>query len=112
VSWSYDKARCHRTVTLWITVGRLACVQGNSRDPQGLGAAIREARDAAGWTQAELAERAGVSRAFVVGIERGGRPRAELSRVLAVVRALGKAVALVDDQRPGSFDQALDELLG
>jgi transcriptional regulator with XRE-family HTH domain len=87
-------------------------MQMTVRDPQGLGAAVRQARDEAGWTQSELAERAGVSRAFVVGLERGVRPRAELLRVLAVVRALGKAVALVDDEQPGSFDQALDEILG
>lgn len=48
----------------------------------------------------------------MVGLERGTRPRAELFRILAVVRALGKAVALVEDEQPGSFDQALDEMLG
>jgi hypothetical protein len=33
-------------------------------------------------------------------------------RVLAVIRALGKAITLVDDERPSSFDSALDEILG
>ena len=83
-----------------------------STDPQGLGAAIRQARDARGWTQAVLAERSGVSRAFVLDLERGARSRAELGRVLAVVRALGLAVILVDDERPGDFDTALDQALG
>lgn len=81
-------------------------------DPQSLGAAIRQARGTRGWTQAQLAERAGVSRAFVLDLERGARARAELFRVLAVVRALGKAVALVDDRPPRSFEQELDEVLG
>lgn len=87
-------------------------MQGRVRDPQSLGAAVRQARNARAWTQEELATAAGVSRAFVVGLERGTRPRAELFRVLAVVRALGKAVALVEDEQPGSFDQALDAMLG
>jgi len=85
---------------------------GRVRDPQSLGAAVRQARDVRGWTQEELAKAAGVSRAFVVGLERGARPRAELFRVLAVVRALGKALTFIDDERPGSFDQTLDEILG
>jgi HTH-type transcriptional regulator/antitoxin HipB len=76
-----------------------------------LGAEIRAQRLARGLTQAELAARAEVSRAFVVDIERGKRPRAELSRVLAVVRALDLALALVPDES-GDFDAALDELLG
>jgi HTH-type transcriptional regulator/antitoxin HipB len=87
-------------------------MQRNVTDPQSLGAAIRQARSARAWTQGQLAERAGVSRAFVLELERGARSRAELTRVLAVVRALGKAITLVDDPRPGSFDEALEEILG
>lgn len=79
-------------------------------DPHALGAAIREARTAHGWTQAEVAGRAGVSRSFVLDLERGARPRAELARVFSVLRAVGKAIRVVDD-RPGSFDEALDEVL-
>jgi HTH-type transcriptional regulator / antitoxin HipB len=81
-------------------------------DPQALGAAIREARTARSWTQAALAERAGVSRPFVLELERGARPRAELVRVLSVLKALSKSITLVDDGRPGSFDDILDEVLG
>ncbi len=76
-----------------------------------LGAQLRELRRARGWTQAELAERAGVSRKFVIDLERGQRVRAELDRVLAVVRALDRQIALVEGARP-SFDSALDQLLG
>lgn len=61
-------------------------------------------------TQGELAGRARVSRAFVIDIERGQRPGAELGRVLAVLRALGLAISLVQDQSP-TFEQALDALL-
>lgn len=76
-----------------------------------LGAALRDRRESARLTQAQLAERAGVSRAFIIDIERGRRPRAELNRVLAVIRALDAAVSLVD-HRARSAEQALSELLG
>jgi y4mF family transcriptional regulator len=76
-----------------------------------IGAQVRDARRARGLTQAVLAERAGVSRKFVIDLERGQRTRAELDRVLAVVRALDLEIALVDRSRP-TFDAALDELLG
>lgn len=76
-----------------------------------LGAQLRAARHARGLTQAQVAEGAKVSRAFVIDLEQGKRPGAELSRVLAVSQALGLSFALVDDDRP-SFDSALDRLLG
>lgn len=64
-------------------------------DPRALGAAVRDARKRAGWTQADLAQRSAVSRQFVIGLERGANPGAELQRVLAVLRALGLAVSLL-----------------
>ncbi len=75
-----------------------------------LGAALRERRERAGLTQGRLAERAGVSRAFVIDLERGRRPRAELHRVLAVMRALDAAITLADNQHRDTED-ALAELL-
>ncbi len=76
-----------------------------------LGAAVRSRRDEAGLTQSQLAERAGVSRGFLVDLERGQRPRAELFRVLAVIKALDAAVTLVD-HRAQTAEDALAELLG
>lgn len=76
-----------------------------------LGAALRSRRDRAGLTQGQLAERAGVSRGFVIDLERGLRPRAELFRVLAVIKALDAAIALVD-HRTQTPEEALAELLG
>lgn len=76
-----------------------------------LGAALRASRRSQGLTQDALAQRAQVSRAFVVDIEKGKRPRAELGRVLAVIQALGLGVSLVRDDEP-SFDDALADLLG
>lgn len=76
-----------------------------------LGAALRERREQVGLTQARLAEKAKVSRAFIIDLERGKRPRAELGRVLAILRALDVAVTLVDADRRGTED-ILAELLG
>lgn len=76
-----------------------------------LGAAIRAQRRGRGWTQADLADRAQVSRRFVGELEAGQRTGAEIGRVLAVLRALDVAISLVDDRRE-SFDDALREVLG
>ena len=38
-----------------------------------LGQRIREHRKALGWTQEELADRAGIDRSYVGGVERGDR---------------------------------------
>jgi transcriptional regulator with XRE-family HTH domain len=80
-------------------------------DVRGLGAAIRAQRRDRGWSQADLADRAQVSRRFVGELEAGQRTGAELGRVLAVLRALDVAITLVDDRRD-SFDDALREVLG
>lgn len=100
VSWLYDFRGCHGIVT---SVQPL-------RNEIELGAALRARREAAGLTQAQVAERARVSRAFVIDLERGRRPRAELGRALAVVRALEAAVVVVD-HRAVSAEEALTHLL-
>lgn len=59
---------------------------------------IQEQRHQLGLTQAEVAQRAGVGRRFVVDLERG-HPRAEFAKVLAVLDAVGVeplAVPVVD----------------
>lgn len=58
------------------------------RTPADLGAIIRERRRELGLGQAELAERIGVSRQWVIGVERG-RARAELGLVLRALDSLG-----------------------
>lgn len=62
--------------------------------PQDLGAAVRDARTSAQLTQAELAERADVSREWLIGLERGTRPRAELTKILGVLAALDQPLML------------------
>ncbi|MBV9754742.1 MAG: helix-turn-helix transcriptional regulator [Hyphomicrobiales bacterium] len=53
-----------------------------------LGAAIRDRRKQLKLDQAAFAKRVGVSRQWVIGIERG-RPRAELALVLRAIDVLG-----------------------
>jgi HTH-type transcriptional regulator/antitoxin HipB len=77
-----------------------------------LAAAIRGRRQELGLSQAQLASRAHVSRAWVNAFE-SGKPAAELRLVLAVVDALGLELRLGesedDPMRGGTVD--LDELL-
>lgn len=58
------------------------------RTPQDIGALLRENRKKAGLGQADLARRIGVSRQWVVEVERG-KPRAEMGLVLRAFNTLG-----------------------
>ena len=58
------------------------------RTPADLGAVIRDQRKRLGLGQAELSEKIGASRQWVVGIERG-HSRAELGLVLRTLDTLG-----------------------
>jgi HTH-type transcriptional regulator/antitoxin HipB len=70
------------------------------RTPADLGAVIREHRKHLGLDQAELAKRIGVSRQWVIGVERG-RARAELGLVLRAIDALGLQLqAYLPNPRP------------
>lgn len=53
---------------------------------------LRQAREAAGLTQTELAQRAGIGRATVERIEAGRSPRANLSTRRVLADALGVSV--------------------
>lgn len=57
------------------------------RTPKDIGLVIRERRRELGIDQAELAQRVGVSRQWLVEIE-GGKPRAEIGLVLRTLREL------------------------
>lgn len=59
-----------------------------ARTPADLGAVIRDRRKQLKLDQATFAERIGVSRQWVIEIERG-HPRAELGLVLRALDALG-----------------------
>jgi y4mF family transcriptional regulator len=66
------------------------------RTSRELGSAIRRARLDRSWSQAELAARAGTTRAWVIGIEQG-KATAELGLVLRAIAALGLTLDLVAD---------------
>jgi len=76
-----------------------------------LGSAVREARLRQGLTQAQLAERAQVSRSFVIGLEAGSKSGAELGRVFSVIKALGLKLQLTVDDSSG-YAQALQQIIG
>ena len=58
------------------------------RTPRDLGAAVRDRRRALQLDQAALARQAGVSRQWIIALEKG-KPGAELGLVLRTLKALG-----------------------
>ena len=71
-----------------------------------LGATIRRARKQRGWTQGDLAVRAGISRRTLVALE-GGNPRGEIGIVVRVIAALDRELAITERSGGGG-----DDLLG
>ena len=63
--------------------------------PATVGAIIRARRTARGWSQQALADRAGVSRKFLIDLE-AGHDRAQLGKTMAVTAALGLSLAATD----------------
>jgi HTH-type transcriptional regulator/antitoxin HipB len=68
------------------------------RAPIDIGCAIRDRRSRLGLDQEELARRVGVSRKWIVEVEKG-KPRAEIGLVLRTLIALGLKLSLDDDSR-------------
>jgi HTH-type transcriptional regulator / antitoxin HipB len=79
----------------------------NARD---LGLYVRDRRQAKGWTQAELAVAANVSRRWLAALE-AGKGTAQVGLVFQTLEALGLVSDIQRaDAGPGQID--LDELLG
>ncbi len=76
-----------------------------------LGATLRQHRLDAGLTQAQLAERAGVSLRWVVQFESGKTAGAELSKVFGVFAALGQGLATSPLPQPDRAEAELMQLL-
>lgn len=74
-----------------------------------LGRAIKDARHESGLTQQQLAERAGISRAWLARVESGHR-KAEIEYLMRTVAALGLTLALAP-LPPDDTDPALAEAL-
>ena len=66
------------------------------RNPTDLGAFIRDRRSQLGLDQAELAEKAGTSRKWLIEVEQG-KPRAEIGLVLGTLKTLGVSLDLQTD---------------
>jgi HTH-type transcriptional regulator/antitoxin HipB len=62
------------------------------RTPVDLGALIRERRIKLGLDQRSLAQKVGVSRQWIVEVEKG-KPRAEIGLLLRTIAALGISLA-------------------
>jgi transcriptional regulator with XRE-family HTH domain len=73
-----------------------------------VGASIRAVRVRRRWRQADVAERAGVSRAFVSLVERGHLDRASLSMLRRVADALEMRVDVTVRWRAGEIDRLLN----
>lgn len=63
------------------------------RSARDLGVVVRSERQAANLTQADLAERAGVTREWLVKFEKGA-PGAQLGKTLSVLNALHSKVTV------------------
>jgi len=66
-----------------------------TRTPADLGAFIRERRTKLGLDQRSLAQKVGISRKWIVEIEKG-KPRAEIGLILRTLKALGVSLELND----------------
>jgi HTH-type transcriptional regulator/antitoxin HipB len=70
------------------------------RTPADLGALIRDRRIKLGLDQRSLAQKVGVSRQWIVEVEKG-KPRAEIGLVLRTIDALGIRLA-TDEEAPAT----------
>ncbi len=81
--------------------------------PTDIGLLIREKRKKSGLDQRALAERVGVSRQWIVEIEKG-KPGAEIGLILRTVKALDLDI-LVEEKKPMpeiNLDALLDNARG
>lgn len=80
------------------------------RTSQDVGLAVREARLKRRWTQAQLAERAGVGRDWLVRLEQG-HPRLELAKVLDTFTALGLTLTIQATPQHGAESDPFASIL-
>lgn len=70
----------------------------NARSLPRLGTAVRTLRTRRGWTQVDLAERAGVSRQWLIKLEAGRTAGLEVGMILQVLDSLDASLMVRDDQ--------------
>ena len=71
----------------------------NARSLPRLGTAVRTLRTRRGWTQLELAERAGVSRQWLIKCEAGQTSGLEIGLILQVLDSLAASLMVRDELR-------------
>lgn len=82
-----------RTATLLSCIRTATGVALKINSPRDLGAAVRGRRISLGFSQAEVARQAGVSRPWLSNVE-AGKPSAEFGRILRLLDALRLSVQL------------------
>lgn len=75
-----------------------------------LASLIKQERKARAWTQAELAERSGVSRDWIIALEQA-KPSVELALVLRTLKALNLPLAINKPNQPTVEEINLDDIL-
>lgn len=70
----------------------------NARSLPRLGIAVRTLRTRRGWTQLDLAQRAGVSRQWLIKLEAGQASGLEIGLVLQVLDGLDASLMIRDEQ--------------
>lgn len=78
---------------------------------KGFGSEVRRARKERGFSQAELARRAGVGRPWLSELETGKRT-AELGRALSVLSSLDLAISFVPVTPPETSVVDLGDIIG
>lgn len=73
------------------------------------GALVRERRKQLGWTQTELARRAGTGERFIVELE-AGKPGCQLEKALIAARSVGLELGDLKGNTPAEGDADLDFL--
>lgn len=82
-----------------------------AKNPRELGLGVRAMRKEAGMTQAELAESAGVSRRWLITLERGSSGTSEIGKVFDTLQALRAEMTLTPRaQKQTSNKQAQNAL--
>lgn len=85
---SSGRVQENNTYSLWWAVPRRGIIGRVRREIDRFGMKVRQLREKRGWSQEELAGRAGLHWTYVGGIERGER-NPSLKNILRLAKALG-----------------------
>ena len=78
-------------------------------DRKELGREIALLRKQKGWTQTELAEKIGVSRAFVCNLERGTGGDPGIQKVFNILNLFSRTLEIREAGEPPTLDDLLEE---